>query len=278
MGDWDNLASSNVNFTSTAFFYQNVERFSQIARLLNYDNDYFTYYSIAMKIKDFINSKFFNDELNMYVSGTQCEQAFGLAFDLVPSSKRADVLRTLVKSIQTRDKNHFTVGMFGLKTLLPVLTRNGFPEVADTLMSQMDYPSFGYMLSKGATSVWEVWFFSDNVFSHDHPMFGAPSQWLYSLGGIQPIIDISIPEEDLAYGRIEIRPTLLPYTTWVNTTINSVRGPISSWWERTGDNQVTFTVIIPPNCKADIYLPTQKNVISVGSGKYSFRESDSFLK
>lgn len=55
--------------------------------------------------------------------------------------------------------------------------------------TQTDYPSFGYMLSQNASTIWESWFWSDNTYSHNHPMFGSVSQWLLqSLAGMRDLV------------------------------------------------------------------------------------------
>ena len=149
------------------------------------------------------------------------------------------------------------------------------------------------MLENNATTLWEHWAFSDNTFSHNHPMFGSVSQWFFNwLGGIQP------HPEAVGFDRIIIRPQIVNDLQWVKSSYNSVRGPIVSNWTKK-DGYVRLDMEIPANTNATVYVPAHSiqdvreglkqpapatemqgisalgmegktAVFSVGSGKYHF--------
>jgi alpha-L-rhamnosidase len=97
--------------------------------------------------------------------------------------------------------------------------------------------------------LWEHWAFSDNTFSHNHPMFGSVSQWFYNwLGGIQAHPDA------IGFDQIIIRPQILTDLEWVNCSYDSIRGKITSNWRKT-DNSIKIDIDIPVNTVASIYLP-----------------------
>jgi alpha-L-rhamnosidase len=114
---------------------------------------------------------------------------------------------------------------------------------------QKTYPGWGYMIENGATTLWEVWAFSDNVYSHNHPMFGSISEWFYKyLGGIRP------GDNSVGFDKIIIQP----YTKeleWANTSYQSILGTISSNWNRNG-NHLTLKVEIPVNATAKVVIPS----------------------
>lgn len=138
----------------------------KIASVLSKEQDVEQYSKLANKIRAAINQVFFHPTTGTYASGTQCEQAFALYFGICDQSSEETVLQSLLDQIK-KDEMHFTTGMFGTKYLLSVLNKFGFVDVAKELVAQTTYPSYGYMLSRGATTLWEVWNWSDNVYSHN---------------------------------------------------------------------------------------------------------------
>jgi alpha-L-rhamnosidase len=115
------------------------------------------------------------------------------------------------------------------------------------------------MLERGATTLWEHWEFSDNVFSHNHPMFGSVSQWFFEdVGGIRP--------EDGAVGfdRITIWPGVFGGLTQAKTRYDSIRGPTACDWQLQ-DARLHVNVTIPPGAVATVYVPTS-DVASITEG------------
>jgi len=178
--------------------------------------------------------------------------------------------------------------------MLDQLSRYGYHQLALEIVKQPDFPGWGFMLANGATTLWEHWAFSDNTFSHNHPMFGSVSQWLYSwLGGIQP------GENAAGFDRIIIRPETAGSIGWVNCSYNSVKGKIVSNWKK-ADGKLVMNIEIPANTSASVFFPIadmkaienngialdKANGVSecriinghpsckIGSGKYTFTISD----
>ena len=107
------------------------------------------------------------------------------------------------------------------------------------MVDEPSYPGWGYMLENGATTLWETWAESDNVYSQNHPMFGSVSEWFYkSLGGIEP------EESAAGFDRFRIEPNMPAGLDWVDASYESVRGTIRSSW-RLEDDRLYFDVEIP---------------------------------
>jgi alpha-L-rhamnosidase len=133
--------------------------------------------------------------------------------------------------------------------MLHALTDAGRADVAYGIVNQRTFPGWGYMLEKGATTLWEHWEFSDNTYSHNHPMFGSVSEWFFkALAGIQPAPDA------VGFDRILIKPQPVGDLKWARATYHSVRGPVSSAWEKT-DGQFKLRVTIPANATATVHVP-----------------------
>ena len=80
-----------------------------------------------------------------------------LFLDLVPKEHREAVVRSLTNDIIYGHNTHLTTGFIGVKFLMPVLTNLGRSDLAYDLAVQTTYPSWGYMLERGATTLWELW-------------------------------------------------------------------------------------------------------------------------
>src|SRR5215469_15978065 len=147
---------------------------------------------------------------------------------------RERIFNHLVDKIQNDSHGHIGTGLIGGQYLMRVLTENGRPNLAFEIACQKDYPSWGYMLENGATTIWELWngnTADPTMNSGNHVMLiGDLLIWLYEdLAGIK-----SDPAQP-GFKHIFMRPTPVGDLTWVNATHNSPYGKISSEWRRGGN-------------------------------------------
>ena len=228
-------------------------------------------HGLADDLKNEFNKRFLKPD-GTYDSGTQACQTIPLALGFVSNDMKAKVLNVLIKDIEAHDY-HLTTGIFGTKYLFQALSNAGRDEIAYRIANQKTFPGWGWMLANGATTMWEHWEFSDNTYSHNHPMFGSVSEWFYkSLAGIQP--DPSGP----GFKKFFVKPSVVGELTWVKCHHDSMYGRIESNWKREG-NKLTLTVTVPPNTTATVFVPgtgvteggkTVKSKVEVGSGTYVF--------
>ena len=155
--------------------------------------------------------------------------------------------------------------------------------MAGRLVSNIDYPGWGYMLEQGATTLWESWEYPENGSSQNHPMFGSTEEWFFrSLLGINSLSD--------AFKKIEIKPQPTNDLKWAKGSYSSIRGQISSDWS-IEDGLMRLSVSIPANTSAIVYVPSLEgqmvettsslsrflywkdgySVFEVPSGTYTFR-------
>lgn len=181
-------------------------------------------------------------------ASTQAGLAYALEYAPLSSADRAKILARLVGDIERRGGT-LTTGIFGTKFMLDSLSREGRADVAYALATKKTVPSWGAMLAGGATTLWEHWNFSDNTFSHNHPMFGSISAWFFAwLGGIQP------QKDAVGFDKVALRPQFPAGLSWVKTSYHSVRGPITVGWKRVGA-KVALDIALPPGCIATLHLP-----------------------
>jgi alpha-L-rhamnosidase len=248
LSDHESLTKKPAPPMVTPLYYQSAKLLAKMAGILGLEDDVKRYEALAQDIKKAYNEKFVNAETGECNPGTQSSQSFALFSDILPEAQRAAALKYLLDDISERD-GHLSTGIFGTRYILEILSDEGFNQTAYDMVNKKTFPSWGNMLENGATTLWEHWKFSDNTFSHSHPMFGSVSQWFYNwLGGIQADPDA------VGFDRIVIRPQIPNDLEWVNSSYDSVRGKITSNWRKAGDTLV-MDVSIPVNTTATVYVP-----------------------
>lgn len=238
---------------STAYLYQNCQVMARFARLLGQSEDQRHFEELAEKIRAGFHQRFFDPASNRYGSGSQTSQLLPLAFDMVPPDKRDAVADVLVRDIMVERKGHLSVGTVGMMWLMQVLTDTGHPEVGWTLATQTTRPSWGYMVGKGATTVWERWD-SDTAGPGMNSeglliLAGNLDAWFYqTLGGIR-----HDPEQP-GFQHILLKPEVPEGLEEVRAWHQSMHGRIVSEW-KIADGALLWNVTVPPNTTATIHLP-----------------------
>ncbi len=197
-------------------------------------------------------------------SGTQSELVFALGYDVLAEGQRDAVFAQLVASLEGEDGPRLQTGIFGTQMLLEELSRGGRSDLALALATRETFPSWGWMLASGATTLWEHWEGSADTFSNNHPMFGSISAWLYRwLGGIQPA------EDAVGLNRVVIRPQVLAGIDHVESSHAGIRGQIRSSWRRVAGG-VRFEIVVPPDTYAIIEIRAEdEDQLTEGGGPLS---------
>jgi alpha-L-rhamnosidase len=133
-----------------------------------------------------------------------------------------------------------------------VLTKFHSSDLAYELATQTSYPSWGYMIANGATTLWELWQHKTgpSMNSHNHPMFSSVGAWFY-----QALAGITQPEGSSGFRYILIQPQMVRDLRYVAGTIHTPRGMVTSAWTKS-DRYISLDVTIPVNAQAEIHLPT----------------------
>ena len=187
---------------------------------------------------------------------TQTCYALALYMGLMPEGLEEKAAARLVTLIQEND-GHLATGFLGVKHVLPVLAAYGYQEEAFRLLTKTTFPSWGYSVVNGATSIWERWnsytkekgLHDPGMNSFSHYAFGAVCEWLYA--GVA-----GIDTEGPGFRRLRLRPCIDGKTLQrVEARYESINGPITSAW-KVYDGVLYYTVSIPANTTAAIHLPT----------------------
>jgi alpha-L-rhamnosidase len=261
----------------TAYFYHSLGLMSRYAAQLGKTADAHRYGELASRLKEAFNRTFLNADASWYDNGTQTSSVLALAFDLVPGEHRQQIFNHLVDKITRESKGHIGTGLIGCQWLLRTLSNNGRADLAYTLASQKTYPSWGYMIEKGATTVWELWngdTADPAMNSGNHLMLvGDLITWFYEyLAGIQP--DPARP----GFKHIIMCPHPVGDLQYVRATHRSPYGLIESDWRR--ERGVFFwNVTIPVNSTGTIYVPASSGAaVLEGKAPASRARGLSFLR
>ncbi len=250
---------------STAYFYNNCRIVARAARLLGKAEDAKRFGDLADRVKAAFHARFFDPKTNTYESKTQGSYVFPLAFGLVPEDHRAAVAANLVEEILVKHKGHTSVGLVGMQWFMQVLTDVGRPDVAYTVATQTTRPSWGYMVSKGATTSWERW----DTDTQDGGMNGESQKilsgnleaWHYqTLGGI------NYDPERPGFKHVILRPHPVGDLTFVRSEHRSLYGPIVSRWRIEGGAFV-WNIAVPPNTTATVFVPARAATDVTEEGK-----------
>ena len=253
LGDWIPVKSeASRELTSSLFFYTDASILAKAAALLGKKGDAVKYSALALKIKNAINSKFLNRETAIYGSGFQTELSAPLHWGVVPEELKSKVAANLAKRV-IADGKHIDVGLLGTKTILNALSANGYADLAYEMALQKTFPSWGWWIVNGATTLYENWpVDSKSDMSLNHIMFGEIGAWFFkSLGGIYP------DEKQPGFKNIILRPDFVKGLESFEANHTGPFGKITTAWKRSG-SKISFRVTIPPNSTADLYLKGNK--------------------
>ncbi|WP_165043562.1 glycoside hydrolase family 78 protein [Dysgonomonas sp. ZJ709] len=270
-GDWVPVKSrSSKELTSSIYYYVDATILAKAAKLFGKQDDYVHYTALAEKIKNAVNAKYLNRETGIYASGTQTELSVPLQWGVVPEELKIKVAQNLAKKVEEAGF-HLDVGVLGAKAILNALSENGQAETAYKVAAQDTYPSWGWWIANGATTLLENWDLkAERDISDNHMMFGEIGGWFFKgLGGIKP------DPEQPGFKHIILRPNFVEGLTQSETKHRSPYGMIVSQWERKKKN-ITYNIEIPANSSATLYLPEDikgEQVIKLEAGKHSLKLS-----
>ena len=293
-GDWLSPKGDHTpkHLLATAYWAYGAKLIAEMAEATGRNEDAREYRDLNERIKAAFQAAYVSPDGRIEGDIQTC-YLLALHMELLPEELRSAAAEHLVRTIEREDW-HLSTGFVGVGYLCPVLTEAGYTDVAYRLLENETYPSWGYTIRNGATTIWERWdgwteekgFQSPNMNSFNHYSLGSVGEWLYRyVAGI----DLGEP----GYGRIVIRPRLGGNLTHASGAYDSVRGRISSSW-KIEDNQFVLETLIPPNTTATVHVPSTddvseggrpvdeaegveflraeegETVLAVGSGRYEF--------
>ncbi|MCM5530466.1 alpha-L-rhamnosidase [Parasegetibacter sp. NRK P23] len=255
LGDWVPVKSvSPKELTSSIYYFVDATILSETAKLLGNLNDHTKYETLAQKIRNAINTKYLDTAKGIYGSGLQTELSAPLCWGIVPDALRAKVAANLHQRVAA-DGYALDVGILGAKAILNALSENGYANTAYQLAARETYPSWGWWVKNGATTLYENWDINaKSDISLNHIMFGEIGAWLYKgPGGIKP--DPAQP----GFKNVLLQPHFVDGLESFEASHCGPYGEIVSSWKKE-KNKIIYNVEIPFNSTAALRLPAGMNM------------------
>ena len=232
--------------TSTAYYYYDAWIVAQVAGILGEAEDSRHYSALAENIKHAFNGKFLDQATNQYAGGSQTSNAIALYFGMVPEGREKAVAKNLAHDIMITHKGHLSTGIIGINALEQALPEFGLASVMYEIATQTTFPSWGYEIERGATTLWETWQ-GDADHCLNMKMFGSVEKFFYKdLAGISPAAP--------GYERITVKPRVVGDLKYAKASVKTVRGLVAVDWKR-DDRSLEMKVTIPANGRAKVSVP-----------------------
>ena len=283
-------ATTPKDLVGTAMWAHSTGLMLEMARASGLSADAEKYETLQSNLRRAFAAEFLKAD-GVVGNGSQTSYVLALRFGLIPKAARAAAARNLAADIKRRG-DKLSTGFLGTPYILDALADAGHGNVAWSLLLQTEYPSWGYMVKKGATTMWERWNGDAgdvSMNSYNHYAFGAVAGFMFRrLAGIDAA--------EAGFKTVRVRPLFDARVERGGGDYDSVRGRISTRWRRLGAGQFTLDVSLPANSSGEIHLPAaggtiregsrglsnragisvvasgaKETIVRVGSGDYSFR-------
>lgn len=259
-GDWLSLSKTPIEYIDACYFYRTASLMAEMADAIGKTEDAAKYREWMKQIQRRFVTNYLNDDGRLAIR-TQTAYAVALFVGVIPEAQRAAAGDNLAALI-AEEGFAMNTGFIGTHPLLPVLTATGHHDLAVRLLQNRKFPSWGFEVVNGATTIWERWNsytkkggFVAGMNSFSHYSFGAVCEWMFeSLAGI----DTDGP----GYKHIVLRPGPPSVNSnpdfkpidWVQAEYDSIRGKIKVAWKKT-DAGFKYNLTIPANTTATLRLP-----------------------
>ncbi|MFA6702481.1 MAG: family 78 glycoside hydrolase catalytic domain [Dysgonamonadaceae bacterium] len=243
---------------STTMYYSLLNLMIEFAEITGNEADIPGYIDLIEKIKNAYNARYFNTNSAKYDNNTVTANILSLQLGLVPEGFEESVFKNIEQTTEVDFNGHVSTGVLGIQQLMRGLTEHGNVDLAYKIATNETYPSWGYMINNGATTIWELW--NGNTAdpamnSGNHVMLlGDLIIWYY-----EDLAGIKNAPGSIAFKQLFMEPKFPEGLSHVNASYNSVYGEIKSEWKKE-NNHFEWDITIPGNSSAILKLPKELNI------------------
>lgn len=268
------LGGTDITFLCSAYYYKSTMCVANAARALGKTTEYDVYKKRADEILDAIRREFYTAG-GRCAAATQTGNAISLSFGLAPEFAREKITETL-RGLLAMNKGKLKTGFLGTPVLCRALSDNGANAEAYTLLLNEENPGWLYEVNMGATTIWERWnsvnpdgkISGIGMNSMNHYAYGAVFEWVYkNVCGLNPVPDVP------GYKKAVIRPQPDVRLGAAKARVNTAAGYYETGWQYEDNGEVTYTVVIPFDAEAEVYLPKKDGTteeMTLTAGTYTF--------
>jgi alpha-L-rhamnosidase len=270
-GDWLAIGSKTPKeLISAAYFGYTTSLMANIATALGKEQDAIKYRSLFNEICANFQTTYVKPD-GKITDESQTSYCLALHFNLLTDEQRKQAAVHLVDRIKAKN-THLSVGFVGASILLPTLTEIGRSDLAYRLIQNKTYPSWGYSVEQGATTIWERWnsytkkdgFGDVGMNSFNHYAYGACGEWIFRTM-------LGIDTDGAGFKTLLMKPEPGQGITWAKGHYDSIHGRINSDW-KVDSKAFHWDVTVPPNTTAILYIPAGK-VANITESGYPIKQA-----
>ena len=225
-GDHEALDKADRGMTGLCHYHQFLKLTAKFARRLGETADAARYEATAAKLEEvFAEAARYVPAKGFVGNGRQGEEAFAVYHRMLPPADLDAAYGLLRYDVVAHDKA-LSTGIFATQYLLEILTDRGDAALAGEVAMHEGFPGWFNMLDRGATTLWESWIGSDNIYSHCHPMFGSVAAWM-----MRGILGIRVCEDAVGCDKVRIEPHAVPGVTSASGWLDTPKGRITVSWK-----------------------------------------------
>ncbi len=242
---------------ATATYIRLLQLMQKFASIQNQASDIQYFKKEEEALKEAFNRYFLKNQ-HHYGNNTVTANLLPLVYNIAPSQSRQAIAESMFKQILEKNQGHISTGVIGTQWIMRGLSSLGRADIAYQLATNRAYPSWGYMLENGATTIWELWngnTANPEMNSANHVMLlGDVMIWFYeNIGGIR--------SESEAFKKIIFKPDFTEKLAWADVQYAATRGNIVSKWKKQ-QGSLAWQIELPANTTGRVFFPTNnpKNI------------------
>jgi alpha-L-rhamnosidase len=241
---------------STIMFYNSVGNLEKMASALG-DTEKAAHYSeLAGNIRQAFAEHFVQPD-GVIEGDAQACYALALHYGIFPEGLEEQMEKRMIEKFIPYD-GRMNTGFHSTLPLMKELVTRGYSEKAYQLLETEEFPSWGYSIAQGATSIWERWdgyvkgrgFQGAGMNSFNHYAFGAVGEWMY-----QNILGIQPDDQHPGFRHFVLRPVPGGTLTSAEGQYQSLSGMIRVAWKKES-GRFTYEITIPANTTATVHMPS----------------------
>ena len=226
IGDHEALEKADHVMTAQCHYHQFLKLTAKFARLLGEDGDVERFEATARELEGvFAAAARYVPAKGFVGNGRQGEECFAIYHGMLPPAD-LDAAYGILRNDVIAHGYALSTGIFSTKYLLEILTGRGDAEIAGQVLTHKGFPGWYNMLDNGATTLWETWAQSDDIYSQNHPMFGSCAAWL-----MRGILGIKVADDAVGCDKVSIEPHAAAGVTWARGHLDTPRGRIRVSWK-----------------------------------------------
>ncbi len=246
-GDGTHSAQVADKFMGAISYVWNVGLTADIAEVLGKVSDAEKWRRKREELKKAFFARYLNRESGRIGNGSQTECAAACTVFCEEKELVKFWAASAAKDVAARG-GHTTCGNLGYRHLFYRLSEAGYADTLYGMLTNPEYPGWGYMLACGATTVWERWEadVGTDMHSFNHPMFAAYDGFLFNY-----VAGLRLEESENAFKNIVIEPCFIEGVPDAECALSTVRGEIRSAWRREG-NKIVVKISTPANTRLTV--------------------------